>query len=79
MISGQLIYDTRAIPMILIFTSERENESKMKEADLIKAKATITELQHKIYSVETSRKRQRIEMEQDIESIKQESAVTMAC
>ena len=56
---------------ILFSISDRE-----KEAELIKAKATISELEVKVQSLETSRKRARIEYEKDMQNVRSEFQVS---
>ena len=46
-----------------------------KEAELIKAKAAISELEMKVQTLETSRKRARIEYEKDMQNVRSEFQV----
>lgn len=57
------------------FVLEKDKEVKEREAQLFQAKATIAELQNRIGTIETSRKRQRIEYEHDVENVKKEATV----
>ena len=48
---------------------------KEKEAEYIKSKVTISELEMKVQSLETSRKRARIEHEKDLQNVRNEFQV----
>ena len=58
--------------MFLSFDAiEKRRADKLKEAELLAAKSEICKLQMQISSVETSRKRARVDFEQEKESIHQ--------
>ena len=62
----------RSITVLREFYSQLDRE---KEAELIKAKAAISELEMKVQTLETSRKWGRIEYEKDMQNVRSEFQV----
>ena len=74
-----MIVGTELLSPYYHFT-EKEKEGRLRQGELIEAKARISQLKSEVASLEKSRKRACIEMEKDMEEFKSEHQVRqIAC